>query len=214
MIAIVGDSHAPKIFLEAARQKGFVFCSPEIARLVIVAEDTPINEEGRDEETIRKLLQRTLDTCHGTILLTSQVTPGFTRSFNTERLYHQSETLRIKDALERALHPEQMIIGCMHPERPMPEALLLYLIAFNCPVWPMTYEEAEFSKIAINMTLASQVENTNRLYNVAQRIGVKWESIATVLKHDKRIGPHSYLEPGDWKQSKHLLRDYLWIRSA
>jgi UDPglucose 6-dehydrogenase len=58
------------------------------------------------------------------------------------------------------------------------------------------------------MTLASQVDNTNRLASAAKKCGADWESIVTILKHDKRIGPHSYLTPGDWRASKHLMRDY------
>ena len=72
----------------------------------------------------------------------------------------------------------------------------------------VTWEEAEFSKIAVNMTLASQVENTNRLAHAAKAVGADWRRVAQILSHDKRISPESYLEPGDWKKSQHLLRDF------
>ena len=122
-----------------------------------------------------------------------------------------AETLRIKDALERALHPEQFVIGCMTPEVQLPDVLRNMLSIFGCPVWTMPYEAAEFSKIAINATLASQVENTNRLYHAASKLGLDWDMVTRVLKRDRRIGRWSYLEPGHWEDSSHIMRDMHWL---
>jgi UDPglucose 6-dehydrogenase len=124
-----------------------------------------------------------------------------------------AETLRVKDAEVRAYRPEQFIVGCKDPSEDLPESFKRYLRAFECPVFKMTYEEAEFSKIAINMTLASQVENANRLSEVAKKLGCEWDNIKTVLEHDKRIGKYSYLTPGDWRQSSHLLRDWVTLQT-
>jgi UDP-glucose 6-dehydrogenase len=75
----------------------------------------------------------------------------------------------------------------------------------------MNYEDAEFCKIAINQTLISQVENTNFLSMMAARCGADWMRVAQALRHDSRIGKFSYLTPGDWKKSKHLLRDHVTL---
>lgn len=190
-----------------------VLGSVETAPLVIIAEDTPVGEGGkRNLEPIGWLIVDTMLRMRkdATLVLTSQVPPGFSRSVGVD--YHQSETLRIKDALERALNPEQMIVGCEHPENPLPEPYLEFLQAFNCPIHQVSYETAEFSKIAINMMLAAQVDATNELSKAAAECGVDWNDVRTILKHDKRIG--TYTEPGDWKQSKHLLRDYVWLHET
>ena len=71
----------------------------------------------------------------------------------------------------------------------------------------MSWEDAEFAKIAINMFLASQVDTTNRLAAAAAKVSADWGKIAVVLAHDQRIGPHAYLTPGRWQDSLHLLRD-------
>lgn len=208
MICFVGMSFAPMTLKLAAKIKGFqITDNPSMADLVFVSEDTPTDENSvRDLETIRKLTQETFARTKAPVVLTSQVPPGFTRSLKLP-IYHQAETLRIVDAMDRALNPEQHIIGCEHPSQALPKPYLAYLIAFNCPVFQVSYEEAEFAKIAINLTLAAQVENTNRLAEAARRCGADWEKIAMILKHDRRIGHHSYLQPGDWKKSLHLLRD-------
>ena len=206
---IAGDTHAPEIFRRAARHVGVTLCGITEAQLVIVAQDTPTDADGtRDVEHISYLTRGALAATTAPVVLTSQVEPGFTRRFDDVRLYHQAETLRIKDAYERALHPEQHIIGCMFPAAPLPLALVGWLAHFPAPVHQMTYEEAEFSKIAINVTLAVQVENASQLAGKAATYGCDWGRIKTVLQHDRRIGPHAYLEPGDWRESPHLLRDW------
>ena len=145
------------------------------------------------------------------VVLTSQVPPGFCRSLGLP-IYHMCETLRVtQDTEERALNPEQMIVG-VGVDDLLPDAFWVYLSAFNCPIVRMTWESAEFAKIAINMTLAAQVDNTNRLSHAAGICGAAWGHVALALGLDKRIGPHAYLTPGDWKQSAHLLRDYVTLK--
>lgn len=217
MIAIVGTSHAPEIFRQACALKGLTLGPVEKASLVIVAEDTPVKADGsRDTDHIFALLMDAYSRMRYepgvALVLTSQVPPGFTRHLGIKGIYHQSETLRIKDALERALNPEQMIVGCEDPTKPLPAPYLSFLRAFNCPIHQVSYETAEFSKIAINMTLAAQVDNTNRLAAAAEKCGADWDGVKTILQHDKRIGPHSYLTPGRWQDSQHLLRDYVTLQ--
>lgn len=209
MICFLGNTLTPEVMREAAKQKGFDVTDKAIdADLIFYSQDTPTDEHGnRDVEPIRMAI-RLLSNLKGTLVLTSQVPPGFTRSLNRP-IYHQAETLRIKDALERALNPEMHIVGCAYPREALPQAYLDYLGAFDCPLLKMTYEEAEFAKIAINMCLIYQVNTTNYLSEIAKKKGVNWEVIKNVLKHDKRIGKDAYLDPGTWRDSKHLLRDYV-----
>ncbi len=144
----------------------------------------------------------------GQIVLTSQVPPGFTRSLNLKNIYHQAETLRIKDAEYRALNPEYIAVG-----GPMGicREYADYLMAFHCPILRMSWEEAEFSKIAVNMFLASQVDTTNRLAKAAKKVGADWYQVSRALKYDSRIGHEAYLTPGRWQDSAHLLRDYVTL---
>lgn len=213
-ICFVGDSHAPKILAQAAMAKGFAITNHIAgADLVFVSQDTPVAHDGeRNLMGIMRLVQEARSVTKQPIVLSSQVTPGFTRQF-ADPIYHMAETLRIKDAMERALNPEQIILGCRYPPSPLPKALAIYCEAFACPVLKMSYEEAEFSKIAINLFLAAQVDATNRLSKAAAKIGADWKTVSQTLKNDRRIGPHAYLEPGRWQDSLHLLRDAYWLDS-
>lgn len=208
----VGTSHAPSILKEAATLKGLdVTEDIRAAHLVFVSEDTKTDEHGnRDLDEIRNLVLGTQHLTPKPLVLSSQVPPGFTRQFKGP-IYHMAETLRMKDALDRALNPEQIILGCRDPREELPVALEVYCGAFDCPTLKMSYEEAEFSKIAINLFLAAQVDTTNRLAAAAAKVGADWRFVAKVLQHDRRIGPFAYLTPGRWQDSRHLLRDARWL---
>ena len=214
MISFIGTTHASETLETAARKKGLdVTDDPFKARLVFISEDTPTKPDGtRDSQHIRDLVER-YRTIKVPVVLTSQVEPGFTRSLNWPGLICMAETLRIKDALERAMNPEQFIFGVPDPKNhviPMP--LLRYCWAHEgAKVLVMSYEDAEFSKIAINMFLAAQVDTTNRLAFAAAKAGVKWNHVQDALRCDKRIGPHAYLTPGRWQDSSHLLRDHVTL---
>lgn len=213
MICILGESFAPDIFRKAARYHGILLTDdPMEADVVFISQDTPTDESGhRDLQPIREMVGNVQT--NGTLVLTSQVPVGFTRSLGRP-IYHQSETLRIRDAFTRAIYPEQFIVGCADRWEQLPRAYLEYMRVFKCPIEVMTFEEAEFCKIAINMTLISQVENTNKLHAYATQRHLKWEEVRRVLRQDKRIGAYAYLNPGSWKDSRHLLRDWVSFESS
>src|SRR5204863_3677354 len=87
-----------------------------------------------------------------TLVLLSQLPPGFTRRLNERResaqggpraIYYQAETLIFGNAVQRALHPERFIVGCADPAGALPVAFREFLDGFDCPILPMRYESAE-----------------------------------------------------------------------
>ena len=211
-LAFIGTSHAAQHLSAAAEEKGFERVAPIYADLVFVSQDTPTDERGvRDLDVIRALVRIARD-AGKPIVLTSAVPPGFTRSLGCE-IWHQAETLRIIDAEERARNPEQIIVGAQDPAKALPEPYQKYLAAFACPILLMTWEEAEFAKVAINAFLVAQVEMTNALASAAAKVGAKWDAVAETLRLDARIGPKAYLTPGRWQDSRHLLRDNVTIKA-
>lgn len=221
-IAFLGTSHAAQHLSAAAAQKGFKLCLPEAADVIFVSEDTPTNEAGeRHLEPIIALVWEAINRSENAtpIVLTSAVPPGFTRGLRVPGIWHQAETLRIRDAEERAARPEMLIVGGPDPAPPflrsfegLPAAYVTYLRAFRCPVLRMTWEEAEFAKVAINAFLATQVDTTNMLAAAAARVGANWSRVSEALALDSRIGPKAYLSPGDWRRSRHLLRDHVTLQ--
>lgn len=219
MIYFLGSSYAAVTLREAARRRGLRLADHiDEATLVFVSEDTPTNENGeRDLGRIVKMIRTVGDGIP--IVLTSQVPPGFTReqSFQwrsaswSAPLYHQAETLRIEDGLQRAMYPEMFIVGLFQSHYAIVPAYQEYLEAFDCPIFKVKYEEAEFAKIAINAFLISQVETANMLSAAARKIGADWGKVSQILRRDSRIGKYSYLTPGRWQDSRHLLRDFVTL---
>lgn len=222
MIHFMGDSYAAVTLKEGARRRGLPLTdNMDEADLVFVSQDTPTYATGeRDMEPIRKLIYAVPK--DKTLVVTSQLTPQFAGRIGLDRItyttFHQAETLRTTgDGVHRAMYPEMFIVGCENlyasysTDFPLP--YYDYLHAFDCPILRMTMWEAAFCKIAINTTLASQVDNANRLSEAAIKCGADWARVANALRHDSRIGKYAYLTPGRWQDSPHLLRDYVTLNS-
>lgn len=213
-LCFLGNSHAPQTLAGAAQARGWTLTGAEDAELIFLSEDTPTNEKGeRDLSKIDYLMS--IARRDVPFVLTSQVPPGYTRKWSMHpQLFYLAETLRIKDAAVRAMYPEQFILGVRDTnEYVLPLPLCTYLLSHGCALNVMTYEEAEFAKIAINLFLAAQVDITNKLSAGAAKVGARWEPIAEALRCDKRIGRHAYLTPGRWQESLHLLRDHVTLEA-
>lgn len=137
------------------------------------------------------------------LVIHCQVELGFTRKVNWPHVYYHVETLRMSDAMDRAVNPERIVIGA---KEHIDKRLLEFLYSFHCPVIPMSYESAELAKIAINIYLAAQVSVTNTLSELAKEINADWDDVIPALQTDKRIGREAYLKPG-YGLSQHLTRD-------
>jgi UDPglucose 6-dehydrogenase len=188
--------------------------------LIYVAPDVPTDDTGAsDLGPLEALLERVFGAARpdATIVILSQVPPGFTRSKRRAGriLHYQVETLIFGRAVERALQPERYIVGCEDPAQPLPGAYRRFLEAHGCPILPMRYESAEFAKISINFFLVSSVSTTNTLAELCEKIGADWAEIAPALRLDRRIGPHAYLAPGLGIAGGNLERDLATaVRSA
>ncbi len=212
-IGVFGTSHLAQTLALAAELNGMIVWRNETpiklqtcpVGLLIAAEDVVSHDDLSRAKTSFDLMMTHDKPCY---VLASQVPPGTTSIWGTgkrDRVFYQVDTLIMKNALERACAPEQIIIGCAAPDEPLPLAYQEYLMAFDCPILQMDYESAEFAKCAINAVLAAQIEAANELSQAAVAAGASWEAVREVLHGDKRIGEHAYLRPGN--TNKHLDRD-------
>lgn len=214
VIGFAGNGHLQEHSFAAAHKKGFK-CTKYIpgrtgdsvedlrqCDIVYICPDRPSNTSPEDMVDL-VLPHLNPDTI---LVIFCQVEPGFTRKVEwpQRQLYYQIETLRMKDAEERALRPERIILGSCCAI--INANYLNFLESFNCRIITMSYESAELAKIAINIYLASQVSTTNTLAEVAEKVGADWKEIIPALQTDRRIGKEAYLEPG-YGLSQHLLRD-------
>lgn len=194
-----------------------------VCELVFVALDVRTDDANRSNtgplmELIKQIAPHLKQ--GGTLVLLSQVNPGFTRKLREELLrasavdevIYQVETLIFGRAVERALHPERYMVGANDPAKPLPTLLKQWHDRFGCPVLVMRYESAELAKIAINFFLVSSVSTTNTLAEVCEHIGADWNEIAPALRLDARIGPKAYLTPGLGIAGGNLERDLVTVK--
>lgn len=181
--------------------------------VIYVAPDVPTDDTGAsDLGKLEQLLALVIEHARAdaTIVVLSQVPPGFTRErqLPDRPIFYQVETLVFGRAVERTTRPERFIVGCPgDPAEPLPPAMRTYLEAFGCPILPMRLESAELCKISINCCLVASVTVANTLAELCERIGADWSEIVPALKLDARIGPRSYLAPGLGIAGGNLERD-------
>lgn len=194
--------------------------------LVFYALDIRTNDQNEsDTAPLTKLIHDTAPAlaAGATVVLLSQVSPGYTRQLiadltkrpevKARTFYYQVETLIFGAAVQRAMEPERYIVGSADPAAPVPARFAAWHAAFKCPVLVMRFESAELAKIAINFFLVSTVTTTNTLAEVCEAIGADWNEIAPALRLDKRIGPHAYLKPGLGIAGGNLERDLVTVRA-
>lgn len=184
--------------------------------IVYVAPDVATDDTGQgDTSAVAGLLSLAVENARddATIVILSQVPPGFTRARNAraQALIYQVETLIFGDAVARALEPERFILGVDDPGAELPEAYRQFLESFDCPQIVMRYESAELAKISINCFLAASISTTNTLAELCETVGADWSEIAPALRLDKRIGPHAYLTPGLGIAGGNLERDLVSV---
>jgi UDPglucose 6-dehydrogenase len=186
--------------------------------VIYVALDVPTDDHGRsdlaalDALTMKVMSRARSDTV---VVVLSQAPPGFTRGRQRadRLLYYQVETLVFGRAVERAMRPERIIVGCPDPAAPLPAPLEAFLAEFRCPILPMRLESAELAKIAINCCLAASISVANTLAELCERTGADWGEIVPSLRLDKRIGPSAYLAPGLGLAGGNIERDLATVVS-
>ena len=188
-------------------------------QVLYFSSDIPTDEDGlSDLSPLRRLIGDGLAHASrgATVVVLSQVQPGFTRGLadglsaqgsRDLQVCYQAETLVFGQAVERALHPQRLILGCADPMVPLPDAYALLLDAFDCPILTMGYESAELAKISINVFLASSVSVSNTMAELCEAIGADWDEIVPALRMGRRIGAHAYLSPGLGLSGGNLERD-------
>jgi len=208
----------PNLDVLAAKNKARLRYTNHLAELngcdvVYISADVPTSDQAKSNlAPIRELVADVAANLRNDAILVvlCQVPPGFTRAITSvapERLAYQVETLVFGRAVERAIYPERLIIGCADPRQPLPSALSTVLEAFGCPILPMRYESAELAKISINVCLVASVTVANVLAEISEAIGADWSEIVPALRLDKRIGQFSYLTPGLGISGGNLERD-------
>lgn len=168
--------------------------------MVFVAVPTPTTTKGFDASHVRSALL--LAAPGTTVVLKSTLLPGTTEQLQNEYpkllVLNSPEFLRESNAAHDAANPERTLIG-IPKDTPMYQdaARAVLEVLPRAPYTSvMSARATELTKYAGNVFLAIKVVYANILYDLAQDLGVEYESVRDALGADPRIG-YSHLQPVD-----------------
>jgi UDPglucose 6-dehydrogenase len=198
----------------------------EAAEAVFVTFDTPVDHNDRSDLTpifdaADAIIECAAQIPRGCLIVVMSQVPAGTLAQLHERfseapalaarLIYQPENLRLGRALETFLAPDFLVVGAAEPED-ADDFLRLYR-GISTRFLPMSWESAELSKHAINAFLASSISFANELADLAEVSGADVREVMRVLRHDRRIGPQAFLDPGPGFSGGTLARDVQSLRA-
>jgi hypothetical protein len=166
--------------------------------VVFIAVPTPTTEHGFDFSIVKEAVG--LLGAGKTAVIKSTMLPGTTEevaaAYPDRLVMHSPEFLREATSAYDAAHPDRNIIGIPSDTplyREKAEAVLRLLPAASFEL-VCSAKEAELIKYAANNWLFLKVVYTNLIYDLAQKLGARYEMIRDGLAADPRIG-RSHLDP-------------------
>jgi len=189
--------------------------------IIFFTYDTPINLNNSVpnlkfiEGNLKKLLSINFK-LKTKIIILSQVYPGFCeyiikKYLKTKKieLIYMVDTLKMGDAINKFLNPEQLIFGCAKENR---KFILSLFSKFKCKKYIFSIKEAELIKISLNLYLFFSINYSNILDRFSRSLKIDFSKILECLRNDKRIGKHAYIHPSLGMSGGHLERDGHYLK--
>lgn len=156
--------------------------------VIFIAVPTPTTPSGADTSIIQEAI--TLVPKGAIAVIKSTVLPGTTESIqqaNSEIfVLHSPEFLSEKTAREDVDSTDCTVIGIpLDTPEFREKANLVASILPPSPLLLCTSSESEFVKYAHNIHGVVQILYANLLYDLAEKIGVRWEVVKEYMSHDR-----------------------------
>ena len=188
------------------------------AEAVLMAYDTPVDEEDRVDLTVLdRTIQLILPSLNrdSLVIINSQVPLGScekwqkrideSRPNDSIDLVYSPENLRLGQAIALFKRPDMIVIGA-NRERARQKAAEFYE-AFSVDKFFVSLRTAEMAKHALNAFFATTISFANEIGNLCDAAGADGLQIAQILKKDSRIGQKAQVRPGLGFAGATLARD-------
>jgi len=189
----------------------FSIVGPEVADVVWIAHDTPVEDAVPDTDAVLARVRALMASvpAGAIVVLSSQLPVGTFALLESEFPEHRwavsPENVRSATAYEDFVDQPRIVVGTRRSDHhPTLERLLS---PFTSRIVWMAPESAEMTKHAINAWLATSVCFINEIAAVCMTVGADPMEVSTGLKSDPRIGERAYLRPGAPYGHEHLGRD-------
>jgi hypothetical protein len=166
--------------------------------IVFIAVPTPTTPRGFDDSIVREVLKNIGE--GKTAIIKSTILPGTTHNFQKEYpdifVMHSPEFLTEATAAYDAAHPNRNIIGIPEDSELFRQKAQEVLDALPPAKFSLICRssEAELIKYGGNCYLFFKLVYINMLYDLAAKLGCRWEIIRDVMAADPRIGS-SHMNP-------------------
>ncbi len=211
LIGFVGQGFIGKNYADDFEKRGFTvtrYAMEEPYRqnkekikacdIVFIAVPTPTTTDGYDYSIIEKVLP--LIGKGKIAVIKSTMLPGTTEElqklFPDIFVFHSPEFLREKTASYDAAHPDRNIIGVpVENSKTRDAAKKVLSVLPKAPFEAvLSSAEAELVKYGGNDFFYVKVVYINMLYDVAKKLGCRWQQVRDAMMADPRIGP-SHMDP-------------------
>ena len=211
MIGFIGQGFLGKNYADDFERRGFSIVRYSLEApyntnkdkikdcdIVFIAVPTPTTQEGFDYSVVEKVIG--LVGKGKTAVVRSTLLPGTSEKLQVAHpdivVMHMPEFLREATAAYDAAHPDRNIVGIVKdtPEIQQRAREVLRIMA------PAPYElicsatEAELVKYAGNVWLTVKIVYVNMLFDIAQKLGIRYDMVRDSMAGDPRIG-RSHLDP-------------------
>lgn len=166
--------------------------------VVFIAVPTPTTPKGFDDSIVRDVI--TLVGKGKVAVIKSTLLPGTTASIQKENpdifVVHSPEFLTEATAARDAREPARNIVGIPRNTKEYRNKATQILALLPKAPYELicSAEEAELVKYGGNCFLYTKVVFMNMLYDYAAKLGCDWDTVATAMTHDTRIGV-SHMKP-------------------
>lgn len=164
--------------------------------IVFIAVPTPTTRGGFSAKIVENVLA-----CIGkgkVVVIKSTILPGTTQSLQEKypdiTILFSPEFLREATVRKDVDHPDRNIIGITREEHRWAAEEVMKILPRASYESICSAEEAELTKYAGNTFLYLKVVYMNMLYDLAEKLGADWETVAKNTSADPRIG-NSHMYP-------------------
>ncbi|MDP3956377.1 MAG: nucleotide sugar dehydrogenase, partial [bacterium] len=162
------------------------------------AQDVNVVPAGVDMKDIESHFEKVAKSGLFKIIIVSSQTPIGTmrvwqKKYKTLKIIYFPEFLRFGDALKRFIEPDSIVLG---GDEEAVKSILGLFDKINSPKFCVTLEEAEMSKHAANIFVATTVSFISELTKLSEHFNINFEHIGQILRADKRVGTKAYTLPG------------------
>lgn len=183
--------------------------------IVLIAVPTPTTPQGFDDSIVRKVVKHV---GRGKIaVIKSTIQPGVTESIQKDNpdviVMHSPEFLREVSAADDAANPKRNIVGIAHDTGELREKAKFVLSVLPKAPYELVClaKEAELVKYVGNVFLHQKLVFFNMVYDLSQKLGVDYDTIAEAVAADPRIqGSHMkvFYQGGRGSGGHCFIKDY------